>query len=146
MSKNESSIIIADPFDQYEDFTPEKLLRPSEPGILQLEMMSEVEFAHYMFNPDDKTNCFKKEFEVFEAFRNSVLRIIRGQYLSEGKLLTEADLTFEVNNLVDRSISIMTNFRLCNVDLREKRAVSLIDELRKARAFIAAKEKKLAST
>ncbi len=142
MAKNETTIIIADPIGDYQEMTPEKLLRPRRTGILQLEVRGDMEYAHYMFNESDPENGAMKEFENYEAFRNSVVRIVRQHLISEGARMTADDMTFEVNNLVDRALSLANNFKLCNLDLREKTAVSLIDELRKARAYLEGREKK----
>jgi hypothetical protein len=75
-----------------------------------------------------------------------VIRIVRQELLAQGERLTVEDMTFEVNNLVDRALSIAHNFKLCNVDLKNRSAVSLIDELRRARAFLEGREKKFVST
>jgi len=146
MARNETTIVIADPIGDYQDQTPEKLLRPNRPGILQLEVRGDQDYAHYMFNEFDPENGATKEFENYEAFRNSVIRIVRQELLAQGERLTVEDMTFEVNNLVDRALSIAHNFKLCNVDLKNRSAVSLIDELRRARAFLEGREKKFVST
>lgn len=146
MAKNETTIVIADPIGDYQDQTPEKLLRPKVPGILQLEVRGDSDYAHFMFNEFDPENGASKEFESYEAFRNSVIRIVRQELVAQGARFTVEDMTFEVNNLVDRALSIANNFKLCNIDLKNKLAVSLIDELRRARAYLEGREKKFVST
>ena len=111
-----NKIVIWDAFDGPVE-TAEQKIRPRQDGILQIEMQETDLYVLYQY-PDTVL-----EYESIDDFRSEVTRRVR-EVLRKKSL--EQDLEFEVNDLVDRGIALMCNFKTANIFLEEKLAMKVL--------------------
>jgi hypothetical protein len=97
--------------------TPEQKVRPREPGILQLDMQEFDTYTLYEY-PDTVM-----EFESIDDFRREVTKKVRNALLKEVPL---RDLEYESTTLVDRGISLMANFKIANIILKDRTAFKVV--------------------
>lgn len=105
-----NKVIIWDAFDGPVE-TREQKVRPTVPGIIQLEVQDFESYAMYEY-PDKIT-----EFESIDDFRKALTQRVKSHLRPKVHL---NDLEYETDTLVDRGISMMANFKIANILLEDR--------------------------
>ena len=112
-------------FDPEEGVVPslEAMVRPTKPNVIQLQMRGLDEYEMY-WAPDQLMEC--ADHELFATRLKMKIR----QALSEIHGIRRGpDLQYETDTLCERAMSLVTNYKIVNVDLVERTVVKVIPEL-----------------
>ena len=114
-----SDILLWDPTPE-SILTPEDKVRPTEPDVVQVRRVDDFEYYLYMF-PDHV-----EEFESYDPLRASVLRIIKDHMLDNDGPKSAGAIHYDAEALADRGLSLMANFRIANIDLKDRVAYKVV--------------------
>lgn len=114
-----SEIVIFDP-EQKPTETPESKIRPVEHGVIQLQMIDMYCYEMY-WAPNEM-----EEFGDIDSFTTRLTFMVRKYLVQQHGIKRPADLEYETTTLVDRGLSLMTNYHIANIDLRNKTAYEMV--------------------
>jgi hypothetical protein len=119
-----ADIVIFDPEERPPE-TPEQKVRPTEHGVIQLQMRDLYNYEMY-WAPNEM-----EEFEDINLFTHRLKMMIKKWLVEEHQITRIADLNYEADTLCERGLSLMTNYKIANVDLHQKIAYEVRTEVLK---------------
>ena len=115
-------IVVFDP-DERPVPSLESMVRPTQPNIIQIQMRGLDEYE--MNEAPDKM----LEFSDHELLATRLKMKIRKALSEIHGIRRPPDLQYETDTLCERAMSLMSNYKIANVDLVNRTAVKVVPEL-----------------
>lgn len=115
-------VVVFDPDDKPVP-TLESMVRPTKPNIIQIQMRALDEYEMYEA-PDVMMEC-----SDHELFATRLKMKIRTALSKIHGIRRGPDLQYETDTLCERAMSLMSNYKIANVDLVNRTVVKVVPEL-----------------